>query len=159
MSKILKPNPELAAFITKECVEENWESIITRIWPNTRYLDVIITGDMAQYIPTLEYFSGGLPMACTMYASSECYFGLNLTPMCKPSKEKEHVVSIDFDKTDESELQQAIEKASVLLKESNTRVVEYTSYANTKYIPCHYVIYWELFVKDTDRGIFEPMLL
>lgn len=41
---------------------------------------------MAQYIPTLEYYSGGLPMASVGYASSECYFGLNLRPMCKPSE-------------------------------------------------------------------------
>ncbi|MBA0686813.1 hypothetical protein Goari_014391 [Gossypium aridum] len=228
MSKILKPNPELAAFITKECSEENWECIITRIWPNTKYLDVIVTGAMAQYIPTLEYYSGGLPMACTMYASSECYFGLNLKPMCKPSevsytimpnmayfeflphddssglvdladlevgKEYELIVttyaglcryrvgdilrvtgfhnaapqfrfirrknvllSIDFDKTDESELQQAIENASVLLKEFNTSVVEYTSYADTKQIPGHYVIYWELFVKDAANGPTDEVL-
>ncbi|MBA0742054.1 hypothetical protein Gogos_015156 [Gossypium gossypioides] len=238
MSKILKPNPELAAFITKECSEENWECIITRIWPNTKYLDVIVTGAMAQYIPTLEYFSGGLPMACTMYASSECYFGLNLKPMCKPSevsytimpnmayfeflphddssaqdssrdspprlvdladlevgKEYELIVttyaglcryrvgdilrvtgfhnaapqfrfirrknvllSIDFDKTDESELQQAIENASVLLKEFNTSVVEYTSYADTKQIPGHYVIYWELFVKDVANAPTDEVL-
>ncbi|KAK3221563.1 hypothetical protein Dsin_008588 [Dipteronia sinensis] len=85
-TKILTPNPELAEFITKECSEENWEGIITRIWPNTKYLDVIVTGAMAQYIPTLDYYSRGLPMACTMYASSECYFGLNLRPMCKPSE-------------------------------------------------------------------------
>ncbi|TYG46101.1 hypothetical protein ES288_D11G229200v1 [Gossypium darwinii] len=238
MSKILKPNPELAAFITKECSEENWECIITRIWPNTKYLDVIVTGAMAQYIPTLEYYSGGLPMACTMYASSECYFGLNLKPMCKPSevsytimpnmayfeflphddssaqdssrdspprlvdladlevgKEYELIVttyaglcryrvgdilrvtgfhnaapqfrfirrknvllSIDFDKTDESELQQAIENASVLLKEFNTSVVEYTSYADTKQIPGHYVIYWELFVKDAAHAPTDEVL-
>ncbi|MBA0560898.1 hypothetical protein Golob_017770 [Gossypium lobatum] len=238
MSKILKPNPELAAFIAKECSEENWECIITRIWPNTKYLDVIVTGAMAQYIPTLEYYSGGLPMACTMYASSECYFGLNLKPMCKPSevsytimpnmayfeflphddssaqdssrdspprlvdladlevgKEYELIVttyaglcryrvgdilrvtgfhnaapqfrfirrknvllSIDFDKTDESELQQAIENASVLLKEFNTSVVEYTSYADTKQIPGHYVIYWELFVKDAANAPTDEVL-
>lgn len=40
---------------------------------------------MAQYIPTLDFFSGGLPLVSTMYASSECYFGLNLTPLCAPS--------------------------------------------------------------------------
>ncbi|GMI66042.1 hypothetical protein like AT2G14960 [Hibiscus trionum] len=237
MSKVLKPNPELAVFITKECSEEKWESIITRIWPNTKYLDVIVTGAMAQYIPTLEYYSGGLPMACTMYASSECYFGLNLKPMCEPSevsytimpnmayfeflphessapelsrdspprlvdladleigKEYELIVttyaglcryrvgdilrvtgfynaapqfrfirrknvllSIDFDKTDESELQQAIENASILLKEYNTSVVEYTSYADTEDIPGHYVIYWELFVKDAANAPTEEVL-
>ncbi|KAM0970816.1 hypothetical protein ACFX1T_018737 [Malus domestica] len=227
MSGILKPDLELADFITKECCGENWEGIITRVWPNTKYLDVIVTGAMAQYIPLLEYYSNGLPMACTMYASSECYFGLNLKPMCKPSevsytimpnmayfefiphdpsapplsryspprlvdladlevgKEYELVIttyaglcryrvgdvlevtgyhnaapqfrfvrrknvllSIDSDKTDEAELQKAIDNASVLLREFNTTVVEYTSYADTKTIPGHYVIYWELLVKD-----------
>ncbi|PSS21250.1 Indole-3-acetic acid-amido synthetase [Actinidia chinensis var. chinensis] len=229
MGKMLKvPNPELAQFITKECEGENWEGIITRIWPNTKYLDVIVTGAMAQYIPTLDYFSGGLPLPCTMYASSECYFGLNLNPMSKPSdvsytimpnmgyfeflphdpssptpisrhspphlvdlasveldKEYELVIStysglcryrvgdilrvtgfhnsapqfkflrrknvllsIDSDKTDEAELQKAIDNASVLLTEFNTSVVEYTSYGDTKTIPGHYVIYWELMSKD-----------
>ncbi|XP_011099346.1 probable indole-3-acetic acid-amido synthetase GH3.1 [Sesamum indicum] len=229
MAKTLKPNPDLAEFITKECEGENWERIIPRIWPNTMYLDVIVTGAMAQYITLLDFYSGGLPQAsCTMYASSECYFGLNLKPMTKPSevsytimpnmgyfefiphdpanpvqlsrdappqlvdladvevgKEYELVVttysglcryrvgdilrvtefhnsapqfkfirrknvllSIDADKTDESELQKAVENASVLLREFNTTVVEYTSYADTKTIPGHYVIYWELLVKD-----------
>ncbi|TYG43917.1 hypothetical protein ES288_D11G056600v1 [Gossypium darwinii] len=220
MRKILKPNPELAQLVTIECYEENWECIIKRIWPRTKYLDVIVTGAMAQYIPTLEYYSGGLPMACTMYASSECYFGLNLNPMCKPSevtytimpnmayfeflphgsstsclvdladvevskeyelilttyaglcryrvgdilrvtgfhnaapqfrfiRRKNVLLSIESDKTDEAELQNAIENASLLLKEFNTSVVEYTSYADTKQIPGHYVIYWELLVKDS----------
>ncbi|XP_057964464.1 probable indole-3-acetic acid-amido synthetase GH3.1 [Malania oleifera] len=224
MSKILTPNPDLAEFIVGECSGENWERIITRIWPKTKYLDVIVTGAMAQYIPTLEYYSGGLPMACTMYASSECYFGLNLEPMCKPSKvsytimpnmayfefishggdsvdppprrlvdladvevgkeyelvittysglcryrvgdilrvtgfhnsapsfkfvrRKSVLLSIDADKTDEAELQKAVENASSLLKEFNTSVVEYTSYADTRTIPGHYVIYWELLAKD-----------
>jgi auxin responsive GH3 family protein len=204
--------------VIQECSNENWEGIITRIWPNTKYLDVIVTGAMAQYIPTLNYYSGGLPLACTMYASSECYFGLNLNPMCKPSevsytimpnmayfeflphgsgstrivdladvevgKEYELVIttyaglyryrvgdilrvtgfhnsapqfhfvrrknvllSIDSDKTDESELQRAVENASKLLVKFNTSVVEYTSYANTETIPGHYVIYWELLTK------------
>ncbi|EOX91583.1 Auxin-responsive GH3 family protein [Theobroma cacao] len=237
MSKILKPNQELAEFITKECLEENWEGIITRIWPNTKYLDVIVTGAMAQYIPTLEYYSGGLPMACTMYASSECYFGLNLKPMCKPSevtytimpnmayfefwphesstsvlsrdspprlvdladlevgkeyeliittyaglcryrvgdilqvtgfhnaapqfrfiRRKNVLLSIESDKTDEAELQKAMENASVLLKEFNTSVVEYTSYADTKEIPGHYVIYWELLIKDPANAPTDAVL-
>ncbi|KAK2664939.1 hypothetical protein Ddye_003513 [Dipteronia dyeriana] len=227
VDEILKPNQELANFIRNECSNENWEGIITRIWPNTKYLDVIVTGAMAQYIPTLDYYSGGLPLACTMYASSECYFGLNLNPMCKPSevsytimpnmayfeflphepadsfsgstqklvdlvnvevgKEYELVIttyaglcryrvgdilrvtgfhnsapqfhfvrrknvllSIDSDKTDEAELQTAVENATqLILREFNTSVVEYTSYADTNTIPGHYVIYWELLVKDS----------
>ncbi|KAG6789746.1 hypothetical protein POTOM_005870 [Populus tomentosa] len=235
MVKILKPNPKLAEFVRMECSKENWEGIITRIWPNTKYLDVIVTGAMAQYIPTLDYYSGGLPLACTMYASSECYFGLNLNPMCKPSevcytimpnmayfeflphnpagfthdstpklvdladvelgKEYELVIttyaglyryqvgdilrvtgfhnsapqfhfvrrknvllSIDSDKTDEAELQKAVENASQLLREFNTSVVEYTSYADTKTIPGHYVIYWELLVKDPANSPSDEVL-
>lgn len=228
MGQILKPDPELADFVCRECGKDKWEGIITRIWPKTKYLDVIVTGAMAQYIPTLDYYSGGLPLACTMYASSECYFGINLNPMCKPSevsytimpnmayfeflphkpnspisftkdslprlvdlvdvevgKEYELVIStyaglyryrvgdilrvtgfhnsapqfhfvrrknvllsIDSDKTDEAELQKAVENASRLLQGNGASVVEYTSYADTRTIPGHYVIYWELLVKD-----------
>ncbi|GFP78926.1 probable indole-3-acetic acid-amido synthetase gh3.1 [Phtheirospermum japonicum] len=228
MVKILKPNPKLAEFITQECEGENWEKIIPRIWPNTKYIDVIVTGAMAQYIPLLDFYSGGLPKACTMYASSECYFGLNLKPMVEPTevsytimpnmgyfefiphdgaspthlsrdsppklvdladleagreyelvlttysglcryrvgdilrvtgfhnlapqfkfiRRKNVLLSIDSDKTDESELQKAVENASELLREFDTTVVEYTSFADTKTIPGHYVIYWELLVKD-----------
>ncbi|CAI9111336.1 OLC1v1011545C2 [Oldenlandia corymbosa var. corymbosa] len=238
ISEILKPNPELADFIVRECQGENWARIIPRIWPNTKYLDVIVTGAMAQYIPTLDYYSGGLPLPCTMYASSECYFGLNLKPMSKPSevsytimpnmgyfeflphnpanpcelskdkppklvdladvelgKEYELVIStysglcryrvgdillvtgfhnaapqfkfirrknvllsIDSDKTDEAELQRGIDNACALLREFDTNLVEYTSYADTKVIPGHYVIYWELLVKDPTRTPTDEVL-
>ncbi|KAK9949770.1 hypothetical protein M0R45_005284 [Rubus argutus] len=33
LAGILKPNAELAEFITKECEGDNWEGIIPRIWP------------------------------------------------------------------------------------------------------------------------------
>ncbi|GER36885.1 auxin-responsive GH3 family protein [Striga asiatica] len=224
MTRFMKPDPDLADFITRECSLDNWERIIPRIWPNTKYLDVIVTGAMAQYIPTLDYYSGGLPKACTMYASSECYFGLNLNPMCRPAevsytimpnmayfeflphttepaqtdpaclvdladvevgKEYELVIttyaglyryrvgdilrvtgfhnsapqfqfvrrknvllSIDSDKTDEAELQTAVESASKMLQKFNMAVVEYTSCADTSTIPGHYVIYWELLARD-----------
>ncbi|RCV13802.1 hypothetical protein SETIT_2G375300v2 [Setaria italica] len=225
---ILRPDPELAAVIRAECSSGDWAGIITRIWPNTKYLDVIVTGAMAQYIPTLKYYSGGLPMACTMYASSECYFGLNLRPMCDPSevsytlmpnmcyfeflpmdaaasggdvsqlvdlarvelgreyelvittyaglnryrvgdvlqvtgfhnsapqfrfvRRKNVLLSIESDKTDEAELQRAVERASALLRPHGATVVEYTSQAYTKSIPGHYVIYWELLAKSPDAG-------
>ncbi|PIA38429.1 hypothetical protein AQUCO_02800263v1 [Aquilegia coerulea] len=84
--KIIKPNPKLADFIEVECSRNSWKGIITRLWPNTKYIDVIVTGTMSQYIPTLDYYSNGLPLVCTMYASSECYFGVNLKPLCKPSE-------------------------------------------------------------------------
>ncbi|XP_043706982.1 indole-3-acetic acid-amido synthetase GH3.17-like isoform X2 [Telopea speciosissima] len=80
-----QPNPELADLIEFECKEKSWEEIIKRVWPRTKYIDVIVTGSMAQYIPTLDFYSGGLPLVSTMYASSECYFGINLNPLSEPS--------------------------------------------------------------------------
>ncbi|RDY12634.1 Indole-3-acetic acid-amido synthetase GH3.6, partial [Mucuna pruriens] len=84
--RILEADPKLADMIEGECRKGCWQGIITRLWPNTKYVDVIVTGTMAQYIPTLDYYSNGLPLVCTMYASSECYFGVNLNPLCKPSQ-------------------------------------------------------------------------
>lgn len=84
--RILKPDLKLADFVQTECSKSSWQGIITRLWPNTKYVDVIVTGTMSQYIPTLDYYSNGLPLVCTMYASSECYFGVNLNPLCKPSE-------------------------------------------------------------------------
>ncbi|KAL4554935.1 hypothetical protein LXL04_037544 [Taraxacum kok-saghyz] len=84
--RILKPDPKLSDFIEFECSKKSWQGIITRLWPNTKYIDVIVTGTMSQYIHTLDYYGNGLPLVCTMYASSECYFGVNLNPLCKPSE-------------------------------------------------------------------------
>lgn len=82
--KILNgPNSRLADAISSEC-SKGWEGIVRRLWPRTKYVDVIVTGSMAQYIPTLKFYTGGLPLLSTMYASSECYFGINLTPLSAP---------------------------------------------------------------------------
>lgn len=81
-----KANPELAERIEGECRKETWEGIVRRLWPRTKYVDVIVTGSMAQYIPLLDFYSGGLPLISTMYASSECYFGINLKPLSLPSE-------------------------------------------------------------------------
>ncbi|GFQ08605.1 probable indole-3-acetic acid-amido synthetase gh3.1 [Phtheirospermum japonicum] len=86
MTRLMRPDSDLADHIGLECAKDNWEGIVTRIWPNTKYFSTIATGTMAQYIPTLDYYSGGLPIASTLYASSECFFGINLNPMCKPSQ-------------------------------------------------------------------------
>ncbi|XP_022733897.1 indole-3-acetic acid-amido synthetase GH3.6-like [Durio zibethinus] len=230
--KILKPDPKLADFIEAECRKDSWQGIIARLWPNTKYVDVIVTGTMSQYIPTLDYYSNGLPLVCTMYASSECYFGVNLKPLCKPSEvsytllptmayfeflpvhrnngvtdsisvtkslnqkeqqelvdlvdvklgheyelvvttyaglyryrvgdvlrvagfknkapqfnficRKNVVLSIDSDKTDEVELQNAVKNAVNNLLPFDATLAEYTSYADTTSNPGHYVLYWEL---------------
>uniref|UniRef100_A0A0D9X0Q4 Uncharacterized protein n=1 Tax=Leersia perrieri TaxID=77586 RepID=A0A0D9X0Q4_9ORYZ len=227
---ILRPDAELAEFIRAECSKVDWAGIITRIWPNTKYVDAVVTGAMAQYIPTLQHYSGGgLPIVSTSYVSSEASFGINLRPMCDPSdvsytimpntayfeflpmdadadaddstnlvdlarveagREYELVVttfaglsryrvgdvlrvtgfhnaapqlrfvrrqgvvlSVESDKTDEAELQRAVDRASALLR-SRTRgacVAEFTSRACTDRVPGHYVVYWELLL-TTDAG-------
>lgn len=248
--KILKPDPKLADFVEAECCKDSWQGIITRLWPNTKYIDVIVTGTMSQYIPTLDYYSNGLPLVCTMYASSECYFGVNLNPLCKPSEvaytliptmgyfeflpvhrnngvtnsismpkslnEKEQqelvdlvdvkigqeyelivttyaglyryrvgdllrvagfknnapqfnficrknvVLSIDSDKTDEVELQNAVKNAVTHLMPFDAHVTEYTSYADTTTIPGHYVLFWELNVNGSTPvppSVFEDCCL
>ncbi|KAE8654809.1 putative indole-3-acetic acid-amido synthetase GH3.1 [Hibiscus syriacus] len=236
VSKFLKPNPKLADFVEAECTKGSWKGIITRLWPNSKYIDVIVTGTMSQYIPALDYYSDALPLVCTMYGSSECYFGINLEPLCSPSEvsytliptmayfeflpvsrkneltgsvsestalndeekkklvdlvdvelgreyelvvttyaglyryrvgdilrvpgfknnapqfnficRKNVVLSIDSDKTDEVELQNAVTNAANQLMQFEASLVEYTSYADTSASPGHYVLYWEISVKD-----------
>lgn len=85
VARVLRqPDPEMAGAIEAECGGNSWEAIIKRLWPRTKYVDVIVTGSMAQYIPTLDFYTGGLPLVSTMYASSECYFGINLRPLSLP---------------------------------------------------------------------------
>lgn len=86
VTKLLRPDSELADHIQAECSRDSWQGIINRLWPKARYIEVVVTGTMSQYIPMLDHYSGGLPLVCTMYASSECYFGLNLEPLRKPSE-------------------------------------------------------------------------
>ncbi|XP_019188275.1 PREDICTED: putative indole-3-acetic acid-amido synthetase GH3.9 [Ipomoea nil] len=87
MSKILlAPDPELADEIEEICRAASWKGIVYRLWPKAKYIEAVITGSMSQYVPALRYYSDGkLPLICTMYASSECYFGVNLKPLSDPA--------------------------------------------------------------------------
>lgn len=79
------PNPELADEVEAICSSESWKGVLGRLWPNVKYIEAVLTGTMAQYIPMLEFYSDGrIPLVCTMYASSESYFGVNLRPLCSP---------------------------------------------------------------------------
>ncbi|CAI0550374.1 unnamed protein product [Linum tenue] len=83
---LVGPNPGLADFLERECRRDD-TGIIPRVWSNCKYIDVIVTGAMSQYIPAIDHYGGGsLPLVCSMYASSECYFGLNLNPLCNPDE-------------------------------------------------------------------------
>ncbi|CAN6339523.1 unnamed protein product [Urochloa humidicola] len=86
-SILQRPDPELAHFIRIEGSSNgDGNGIIARIWPNTKYIDTIVTGSMAQYVPALNYYGGGLPIISMIYVSSECSIGINLRPMCAPSE-------------------------------------------------------------------------
>ncbi|CAL4995699.1 unnamed protein product [Urochloa decumbens] len=239
---VLRPDPELANFIRDEgSNNRDGAGIIARLWPNTKYLDTVVTGSMAQYVPTLNHYSGGLPIISMimMYASSECNIGINLRPMCNPSevsytimpntayieflpvdstgdattasqqlvelanvevgREYELVVttyaglcryrvgdvlrvtgfhnaapqvrfvrrssvvlSIESDKTDEADLQRAVDRAAALLRRRHDGVtmLDYTSRTCTETIPGHYVIYWELLaVEDGSKSMDGDDLL
>ncbi|KAG2334183.1 hypothetical protein Bca52824_005363 [Brassica carinata] len=79
------PRPGLADTIeTIVCNQSSWEGIVKRLWPNTRYIETIVTGSMGQYIPTLNYHCSDLPIVSIIYASTETVFGINVDPLCKP---------------------------------------------------------------------------
>ncbi|XP_056689507.1 indole-3-acetic acid-amido synthetase GH3.3-like [Spinacia oleracea] len=226
---VKQPEPELAKLVYNACKGENWEGILKKIWPNIKYLDIIITGSMAQYIPILNFYSGGVPIVSLKYTCSEGAFGINLNPLCDPyevsytlipnmayfeflplntsSSDREQssdqlvdladvkvgheyelvvttydglyrlrvedvlsptgfynstpqfkfvrrnnvLLSVHAEKTTESELQNTMEKVYDVLQNFGTiRVVDYTSYADVKTIPGHYVIYCELSTTTSD---------
>ncbi|KAG0480983.1 hypothetical protein HPP92_011841 [Vanilla planifolia] len=91
---LVGPNPALADEVELICScrdgehkgGRSWRGILERLWPRARCIEAVLTGSMAQYVPALEYYGGGIPLVCTMYASSECYFGVNLYPLSDPAQ-------------------------------------------------------------------------
>ncbi|CAN7097779.1 unnamed protein product [Brassica rapa subsp. narinosa] len=79
-----QPRPNLSDEIESICSQKSWKGIMKKLWPQTKYIEAIITGSMAQYIPTLEHYCSDLPLISTIYASSESIFGINTSPLCKP---------------------------------------------------------------------------
>ncbi|CAL9215853.1 unnamed protein product [Arabidopsis halleri] len=78
------PNPELADFIEHKCSQKSWEGILRQLWPNAKFIEGVFTGQIAQYIPTLDFYSNKLPLVTTSYGSSETFFGTSLNPLSKP---------------------------------------------------------------------------
>ncbi|KAG0468569.1 hypothetical protein HPP92_017897 [Vanilla planifolia] len=232
VNRILRPDPALAERVEEACRRKSWQGIIRDLWPNAKYIEVVATGTMAQYVPILEFYGDGLPLVCSSYASSECSFGINLNPICKPSevaytliptmayfeflpvdaddnclvnlidvkvgeeyeivvtthsglyryrvgdvlrvtgfknrtpqfsfvRRKDVVLSIDTDKTDELELQTAVERAFGGLRPYGVTVAEHTSFADVTTIPGHYVLYWELRggAEEVPASVFDDCCL
>lgn len=75
---------------------------------------------------------------------------------------KNVVLSIDSDKTDEVELQNAVKNAANHLISFDATLNEYTSSADTSTIPGHYVLYWEISLRGETSippSVFEDCCL
>ncbi|CAL5433109.1 unnamed protein product [Camellia sinensis] len=73
-----EPQPELAKRYRSICEEEDWEGILSKLWPNARYIKCVTTGSMEQYYSKIKYYGGELPVLGGDYFASECCVGINL---------------------------------------------------------------------------------
>lgn len=86
MSKLLKPNPELANLVYKKCVglSNNWYGLIPELFPNAKYIYGIMTGSMEPYLKKLRHYAGELPLLTADYGSSEGWIAANVNPKLSP---------------------------------------------------------------------------
>ncbi|GAB4861630.1 Jasmonoyl--L-amino acid synthetase jar6 [Ancistrocladus abbreviatus] len=85
MSKLLKPNPELADMIYKKCSGLiNWCGLIPELFPNAKYVYGVFTGSMEPYVKKLRNYAGWLPLVCGDYGASEGWIGVNVNPKLPP---------------------------------------------------------------------------
>ncbi|XP_070039242.1 jasmonoyl--L-amino acid synthetase JAR6-like [Nicotiana tomentosiformis] len=75
VSKLLKPDPELADTIYNKCSRlSNWYDLIPELFPNTRQ----------PYLKKLRHYSGELPLLSADYGSSEGWVGVNVNLKLPP---------------------------------------------------------------------------
>lgn len=85
VSKLLRPNPELADTIFDKCSRlSNWYGVIPELWPNTKYVYGTMTGSMLPYMKKLRHYAGNLPLLSADYGSSEGWIGANVRPWLPP---------------------------------------------------------------------------
>ncbi|AET02219.2 indole-3-acetic acid-amido synthetase [Medicago truncatula] len=81
MSKLLKPNPELADIIHKKCLGlNNWYGLLPELFPNAKYIYGIMTGSMEPYLGKLRHYAGELPLVTSIYGASEGFIAANINP-------------------------------------------------------------------------------
>lgn len=87
VTKILKPNPELADSIYMKCTGlSNWYGVIPALWPNAKYVYGIMTGSMEPYLKKLRHYAGHLPLISADYGASEGWVGANINPTLPPEQ-------------------------------------------------------------------------
>ncbi|KAA8550916.1 hypothetical protein F0562_002600 [Nyssa sinensis] len=78
------PQVDLSKRIRSICEEKNWEGILSKLWPNARYIRCVCTGSMEQYYSKLKYYAGEMTVLGGDYFASECCVGINLDIMQPP---------------------------------------------------------------------------
>jgi jasmonic acid-amino synthetase len=87
VSRILKPNPQLADWIYNKCVRlSSWYGVIPALWPKAKYVYGIMTGSMEPYLKKLRHYAGHLPLISADYGASEGYVGCNIDPTVPPEQ-------------------------------------------------------------------------
>nr|DAD36328.1 TPA_asm: hypothetical protein HUJ06_006969 [Nelumbo nucifera] len=85
LSKLLRPNPELADLIHDKCSGlNNWYGLIPELFPHAKYIYGIMTGSMLPYLEKLRHYAGVLPLLSADYGSSEGWIGANVNPRLPP---------------------------------------------------------------------------
>ncbi|KAM5563828.1 putative indole-3-acetic acid-amido synthetase GH3.6 [Rosa sericea] len=80
------PQVDLAKRVRAVCEGNNWGGIVSKLWPNVRYVRCVTTGSMEQYYPKLKYYAGEIPLLGGDYFASECCVGINMDIMQPPDK-------------------------------------------------------------------------
>ena len=85
MSKLLKPDPELANMIQQKCMGlSNCYGLIPELFPNAKFVYGIMTGSMEPYLKKLRHYAGELPLLTSDYGSSEGWIATNVNPRLPP---------------------------------------------------------------------------
>ncbi|KAJ4834944.1 hypothetical protein Tsubulata_038895 [Turnera subulata] len=58
--------------------QKNWGGIVSKLWPNVRYVKCVTTGSMKQYYSKIKYYAGDVMVLGGDYFASECVVGINL---------------------------------------------------------------------------------
>ncbi|GLJ20881.1 hypothetical protein SUGI_0381020 [Cryptomeria japonica] len=140
-----------------------WFGITPRAAPNVALNATIQLVELADVEVGEEY-----ELVVTTYAGLDCYrvgdvlrvTGFhNSAPQFHFLCRKNVMLSIESDKTDEVELQNAVNKATEHLESYGDRVIEYTSYADVSSIPGHYVLFWELNTSEVPGEVLQECCL
>ncbi|OMO73282.1 GH3 auxin-responsive promoter [Corchorus olitorius] len=130
------PNMAYFEFIPIEKEEDIEPVDLVNVKPGQCY-EVVVTTSSGLY----RYRVGDILMATGFH---------NNAPQFQFVERKNVILSIDADKTSEADLIKAVEEAKALLDPVGLLLTGFSSYADTSSIPGHYVVFWELKMKEGD---------